>query len=85
MDYDAIIIGGGITGLSAAYYLSKHGQKVLVIEKADEAGGLLSSHTIHGYKIEKFYHHILPGEDIILQFLEIHYLNHSVLNNSVSF
>ena len=29
---DVAIIGGGLTGLSTAYYLSKYGQKVILIE-----------------------------------------------------
>lgn len=32
-DCDVCIIGGGITGLSSAYYLSKAGLKVIVLEK----------------------------------------------------
>ncbi len=32
-DYDVIIIGGGIAGLTAAIHLSKEGHRVLVIEK----------------------------------------------------
>ena len=31
--YDIVIIGGGIVGCSAAYYASKEGKKVLLIEK----------------------------------------------------
>ena len=31
--YDIAIIGGGIVGCAAAYYASKEGQKVLLIEK----------------------------------------------------
>ena len=30
---DVTIVGGGITGLTCAYYLSKHGLKVVVLEK----------------------------------------------------
>ena len=40
--YDAIIIGGGPTGLSAAIYLTREGLETLVIEKAGlggQAGG----------------------------------------------
>lgn len=33
MFYDAIIIGGGVNGSSIAYYLSKRGKKVLLLEK----------------------------------------------------
>ena len=38
-DLDAIVIGSGIGGLSAAALLSKVGQRVLVLEQHDVAGG----------------------------------------------
>ena len=44
--YDAIIIGGGPTGLTAALYLAREGAEVLVIEKA----GLAPEHPL-GYSI----------------------------------
>ena len=31
--YDTIIVGGGIAGLTSAAYLSREGQKFLIIEK----------------------------------------------------
>jgi flavin-dependent dehydrogenase len=33
MIYDAIIIGGGVAGTSAAYFLAKGGKNVLLLEK----------------------------------------------------
>jgi len=30
MEYDAIIVGGGMAGLTAAAYLSKAGYKILI-------------------------------------------------------
>lgn len=38
-EYDAIVIGAGIIGASCAYYLSKKGLKVAVVEKAYPATG----------------------------------------------
>ena len=38
-DLDAIVIGSGIGGLSVAALLSKVGQRVLVLEQHDVAGG----------------------------------------------
>jgi len=38
-DADIIIVGGGIIGCSSAYYLSKLGKKVLVIEREDVTRG----------------------------------------------
>ena len=35
-DYDVIIIGSGPNGLATGAYLSKAGQKVLILEKRQE-------------------------------------------------
>ena len=42
-NYDAIIIGAGISGLVCAAYLAKAGMKVLVVEKNYQAGGYCTS------------------------------------------
>ncbi|WP_422461983.1 NAD(P)/FAD-dependent oxidoreductase [Endozoicomonas sp. ALB115] len=39
MDYDAIIVGGGIIGLSAAHKLATNGKKVAVLEKKRPGAG----------------------------------------------
>lgn len=50
-DYDTIIIGAGHNGLVCASYLAKSGQKVLVLEAADEIGGLAATREFHpGFK-----------------------------------
>lgn len=43
MNYDVVIVGGGIAGLTAAAYLSKAGYSVLICEKEDKCGGLINS------------------------------------------
>ena len=47
--YNTIVIGGGIAGLTSAAYLSRAGQKVLLIEKNRECGGLVNSFTRDGF------------------------------------
>ena len=42
-DYDVIVIGGGINGLTAGCYLQKAGLKVLILERRDEVGTLFHS------------------------------------------
>src|SRR3954471_19730443 len=37
--YDAVIVGGGHNGLTAAAYLARAGRSVLVLERRDELGG----------------------------------------------
>lgn len=56
--YDVVIVGGGFTGLTAAYALSKQGYKVRVIECDSSAGGLAGTFEFaDGVRLEKFYHH----------------------------
>ena len=38
-DVDAVVVGGGVSGLSAAFYLKKGGARVLLSEKSTRAGG----------------------------------------------
>lgn len=52
-----IIIGGGITGLSAAYFAAKDGAKVTVLEASDAFGGLLKTFEIGNNRLEYYYHH----------------------------
>ena len=47
-----IIIGGGPAGLTAAYELSKHGRKAIVLEKADRVGGISRTETYKGYRFD---------------------------------
>lgn len=50
--YDTIVVGGGIAGLTAAAYLSREGRHVLLIEKNDECGGLVSTFTHNGFRFD---------------------------------
>lgn len=62
------IIGGGFTGLCAAYVLSKHGHAVTVYEKEPYLGGLAYGFTRPGWQwhIEAAYHHLFTNDrDII--------------------
>ena len=38
-EWDAIVVGGGHNGLTAAAYLARAGQSVLVLERRDQLGG----------------------------------------------
>ncbi|TVR70490.1 MAG: NAD(P)/FAD-dependent oxidoreductase [Marinilabiliales bacterium] len=50
--YDTIIVGGGIAGLTATVYLAREGQKVLLIEKNREPGGLVNSFSRNGFHFD---------------------------------
>lgn len=65
-----IILGGGLTGLTAAYELTKKGEEAIVIEKEDQLGGLLASIKRDGYYIEKYYHHIFKNYANVIELLK---------------
>jgi protoporphyrinogen oxidase len=68
VEADLVIVGGGITGLSAAYLAAKKGKKVKVIEAGSSFGGLLSTFPIGGNRLEFYYHHFFTHD------LELNYL-----------
>ncbi len=45
--YDSVIIGAGHNGLVCAAYLARGGQRVLVLEASDAAGGLAANREFH--------------------------------------
>jgi phytoene dehydrogenase-like protein len=51
-NYDSIVVGGGIAGLTATAYLARSGQKVLLVEKNKELGGLVNTFEHHGFRFE---------------------------------
>ena len=48
-EYDVIVIGSGVGGLSSASILAKNGYKVLVLEQHDQVGGFCSSYMRNGF------------------------------------
>ena len=58
LKYDAIIVGGGHNGLTAAGYLAKAGLKTLVLERRHVVGGAAVTEEIHpGYRISTWRYH----------------------------
>lgn len=54
--YDVIVVGGGISGLMSALTLSKHGKKVLVLEKRRIVGGNCNSYMVDGFWVDTGVH-----------------------------
>lgn len=70
MKVDFAVIGGGISGLTAAYRLSTRGLRVALFEAEPELGGLLRGHRRPAFQIEKAYHHIFPQDSHFKALLE---------------
>ncbi len=47
-----IIVGGGISGLTAAYYLEKAGKDYCVLESTDRIGGRVKTDQLDGYNLD---------------------------------
>jgi oxygen-dependent protoporphyrinogen oxidase len=47
-----VVVGGGITGLAAAYALGKEGVPTLLLEASDRLGGKVRTETVDGFVIE---------------------------------
>lgn len=65
------IVGGGFTGLAAAFEFLQRGQKVLVLEASSELGGLAGTFEIQpGVSLEKFYHHWFGSDHAVLDLIK---------------
>jgi hypothetical protein len=70
-EYDVVILGGGLAGLTCGLYLQEAGLNVLILERAPRAGGLTSSWQVHEQgdpEGRKFVRQYLGEEDIVLQY-----------------
>lgn len=61
-DYDAIIIGAGLGGLSAGAHLAVNGMKVLVLEQHHKIGGCTTSFSRGEFNFDAALHEMLGGE-----------------------
>ncbi len=50
--YDAIVVGGGLSGLTCAFRLRQRGLRVLVVEADAQVGGRLQSGTLQGATVD---------------------------------
>lgn len=50
---DVIILGGGISGLTAGYLAQQRGDDIFVIEKSGKPGGPISSFEAEGFLVER--------------------------------
>jgi protoporphyrinogen oxidase len=64
------VLGGGLTGLTAAYELAKRGHEILLWEKAPYLGGQASTFEVEGTLLERYYHHIFTGDVDMKQLIE---------------
>ncbi len=66
------IVGGGITGLTAAYRLLEAGHQVAIYEAGDHPGGLAAGFRDErwDWPLENFYHHLFTSDKHIIRLVE---------------
>lgn len=63
-EHNVVIIGGGISGLSTAYYLQKKGVAFTLLERKKISGGILRTETMEGYMVDKGANTLVMDETI---------------------
>ena len=64
------ILGGGVTGLTAAFYLLREGHAVTLLESRSQVGGLATFFDFGPFCWDKFYHCILTTDEPLLQLID---------------
>ncbi len=66
----AIVIGGGVAGMTSAYRLMQQGHDVELYEASPYLGGLVRTFEVGGNKLEAYYHHIFTTDTTIVRLIE---------------
>jgi len=64
------VLGAGLTGLTAAYYLLRRGVEATVLEARPEVGGLSACFDFGDFTWDRFYHCILTTDQALLGLIE---------------
>lgn len=64
------IIGGGITGLTAAYRLKQNGYSVHLFEEKDRTGGMIHSRREEGFLVEGGPHSLMEKDEEVPRLIE---------------
>lgn len=67
---DVVIIGAGVSGLTAAYFLTQKGFKVTLVEKESRIGGLARSFQYDDYTFDIGPHRFYAEDEEVTKFIE---------------
>ena len=81
--YDAIVIGGGVNGLTCAALLGKAGQRTLLLERRDVVGGCAAEHELApGFRVPTLAHRTGPLRSDVVDGLRLNEFGLSFMRES---
>ena len=70
MSPDAIVVGGGISGLACAFTLRNQGLDAVVLEREGAAGGNVRTSRLEGFRVERGPHTFMGSADDVFDLAE---------------
>jgi len=71
--YDAVVVGGGVNGLTCAAMLGKAGVRTLLVEQRDEVGGCAAeSELAPGFRVPTLAHATAPVRRDVVEHLQLY-------------
>jgi protoporphyrinogen/coproporphyrinogen III oxidase len=67
---DVIVIGGGISGLAAAYWLRQRGCNIVLLERGERLGGVMRSERVGGFLFEHGPTSLMTNHPDVLRFCD---------------
>jgi protoporphyrinogen/coproporphyrinogen III oxidase len=69
-DQRIVVVGAGIAGLSAAYFLKQKGHSPLVLEKSDRVGGRMITDVVNGFTIDAGAQFLMDGYPVLMDLID---------------
>ncbi len=82
--HDVIIVGGGISGMTAAFLLQRKGHDVLILEEKNEPGGHIRTLSENGVRMETGPHSFMGSSEFTWKLVEDLGIGESVIPASAS-
>lgn len=68
---DVVIVGAGVTGLSCARVLQRHGINFTVLEQSDRVGGRIRTDRVAGYQLDHGFQVVQTGYPDLARYLDV--------------
>jgi protoporphyrinogen oxidase len=83
-NFDYIVVGGGMAGLSFSYEMKKKGYNILIIEKDSQVGGLSKTLLYKNFSFDYCAHRFHSGNEEVMNKVKKIMVNNFFLHNQKS-